>query len=549
MTIKGCTLCFALFLLYGACHPVFAVSVTCANTDSATESQAKSPPPEKAIHDTIELADYAAALNTQSPGEKASKMEAFADRYPESVVFAEALENALNGYQQSGNLKKAAEIGKRVLQLEPDHVRALMVLAFQAETEGKAKEAGKYAERGLKALPGWPKPPEASAREFSGFCAQAARLFYRGVGFSALSAKDYRKARDYLIAVYATGGGDLQALYRLAIAELEMEPPDIHGFWYLAKAVEEARAERNVFGAEQIEIFGRNKYRKYHGSDEGWAALLAGAESCGSLPPSGETHLIIHGVPASAGDGVLHGVPSSVGSPTADGRSHGVPASVSSPTPDGSLHGVAASVTSPRGSPAFSFQSAIKPCEQGVFVDIPGAEGVIDGPSREANAASMIPAGFLRSIKRRPTPQELACQLLDHQDPDELSMGVKEFVLGFRDAAPCNKAAAERVWAAILKSDNNGAVPVWHLVRVIEVGQDFIDVAANEDPERKDKADIRLRLDLSAYVPPQPGEMINIKGVFTSYTPDPFMFTMEQGELDGRAKPVAKHAAKKAAKR
>jgi hypothetical protein len=48
--------------------------------------------------------------------------------------------------------------------------------------------------------------------------------------------------------------------------------------------------------------------------------------------------------------------------------------------------------------------------------------------------------------------------------------------------------------------------------------------------------------------PPAVGSTIDIIGVISEYTPDPFMFTMTKGELPV-AKPAAKPPAKGAAKR
>jgi hypothetical protein len=45
--------------------------------------------------------------------------------------------------------------------------------------------------------------------------------------------------------------------------------------------------------------------------------------------------------------------------------------------------------------------------------------------------------------------------------------------------------------------------------------------------------------------PPAPGASIDVIGVISEYTPDPFMFTMTKGELPA-AKPPAKAPAKKA---
>ena len=65
-----------------------------------------------------------------------------------------------------------------------------------------------------------------------------------------------------------------------------------------------------------------------------------------------------------------------------------------------------------------------------------------------------------------------------------------------------------------------------------------LEVAISDDNQAANKADMRVVMEKPMTKPPAPGTSMDIIGVISEYTPDPFMFTMTKGEL-----PVAKTAA------
>src|SRR5215472_8019839 len=73
-----------------------------AQTSTAAD-QANTPTNQKVIKDQTEYNAYIAALQTQDPVQKAAAMEAFITQYPSSVVKVDALEQAMQAYQQTGN--------------------------------------------------------------------------------------------------------------------------------------------------------------------------------------------------------------------------------------------------------------------------------------------------------------------------------------------------------------------------------------------------------------------------------------------------------------
>jgi len=157
-----------------------------------------------------------------------------------------------------------------------------------------------------------------------------------------------------------------------------------------------------------------------------------------------------------------------------------------------------------------------------------------------ASAASQtaLPPTFVSSIKPAPTPCELAVQVVQQNDPASLGFSDKEFILSKANCppeqrgTPENKAAADKVWQSIQDMEKNGAarlkIPD---VKVIAADKDTIDAAITDENKAANKADVHVIMEKPMLHPPAAGTDTDIIGVLTKYTPDPFMFTMEQGQL------------------
>jgi tetratricopeptide (TPR) repeat protein len=239
------------------------------------------PAGQKTIKDADEYNAYIKALNTVDPAQKAAAMEAFVDRYPKSVMHIDALEQAMAAYQQGGNAAKVEDVANRILKLERTNVRALAIVTFLERTratQGQADAAARlreHAELGLKALPGWKKPEGVDDATYKKLRDQMSTVFNGAAGFAALQAKDYAKAvGPYRVAV-RLDPANLQDVYQLAIAELEGTPIDATGFWHIGRAI--ALAKTNAAALNSITDYGKAKYRKFHGSEDGWDGIVARA--------------------------------------------------------------------------------------------------------------------------------------------------------------------------------------------------------------------------------------------------------------------------------
>lgn len=239
-----------------------------------------------------EYDNYMAALNTRDPGKRATAMEVFIAWYPGSVLRIDAYEQAMAAWHAAGQPAKADFIAGKLLEIDPDNVRALANRVYVGRTRAAQGDPSAMApmiaaaEHGLAALAKWQKPASFTDETFARTKQQIGAVFNGALGFAALQAKDYAKARRHYGEAVAAEPDNLQDVYQLAVSQLEGSPLDALGFWYAARAIVIARAAKSEAAATDIERYVRSRYRLYRGSEEGWKELLARVAAGERLPPA-----------------------------------------------------------------------------------------------------------------------------------------------------------------------------------------------------------------------------------------------------------------------
>jgi tetratricopeptide (TPR) repeat protein len=248
------------------------------------------------IKDPAEYNAYVNAVQQSDPAAKAQAIEAFVQTYPNSVMKEEALVQLMGAYQQSNNASKTIDTASRILQANPNNIRALALLAYyyrslcaQGGADGpkNCDEATQYGQKGLAALPNATKAESMSDADFTKFHNDLTGIFDGAVGFAALQKKDYATAqKDLREAISVESQPTIADIYPLATADLEAKPMNPEGFWFAIKASGLAQGA----GQQQILDYARKKYIRYHGSETGWADLVKQAQTSTSmLPPDGFT--------------------------------------------------------------------------------------------------------------------------------------------------------------------------------------------------------------------------------------------------------------------
>lgn len=239
----------------------------------------------KVIHDPAEYNAYMAALNLADPRQKATDMETFVARYPQSTVKADALEQSMAAYQALGNTAKVGDTATRLLQMQPDNLRALTIIVFLArdcaarggivDTKAPGKELLQLAQRGLAALPEWQEAQGASLPDAGKLRDQMAAILAGAAGLGALQNKDYSTARQFYEKALAIDPTNLPDLYQLAVADLEMSPIDPNGFWYCGKAVSIGQIQNK---AAAVSPYCKLRFKQHGGRPEEWDRLVSNTE-------------------------------------------------------------------------------------------------------------------------------------------------------------------------------------------------------------------------------------------------------------------------------
>ena len=237
------------------------------------------------IKDQAEYDAYMATIKQDDVTKKVAGLEAFAQQYPNSVVREAAMESLLAAYQQTGNAPKLDDAAQRLLVINPNNIKALAILSYLKKAGGDFANARSFAERGLKALAAYAKPDGVKQDDYDKQKVSFTQLFNNAIGYSAWQTKDFATAQQYLKLSVAGNPTSLEDVYALAISSLPPSTPEdtVNGLFYIARA---AALSTDPKGKEQITKFGHSKYVKYHGSEEGWAQLLAQAANT-PAPPVG----------------------------------------------------------------------------------------------------------------------------------------------------------------------------------------------------------------------------------------------------------------------
>jgi len=248
--------------------------------------------------DPAEFAVYDNAINKQTtPQTQAPALEDYLQKYPKSAVKADVLQRIMIDYSQFDHAK-AIDAADKVLQLDPNNLQAYTIevayrrQAAEALTDPAARQTGMdaaadYAKKGLAAT----KPTATSDADFKKLKDFATPTFYSAIGADDLAKKDSAGAIEaYKAELAATPEADtekagtaLQDTYFLGQAYYTSQPPDyVNCTFYATRA---ASFAPDNFKA-QLQPLASFCYKKYHGGDDGYDAVVTAAKA--SLNPPAE---------------------------------------------------------------------------------------------------------------------------------------------------------------------------------------------------------------------------------------------------------------------
>jgi hypothetical protein len=234
---------------------------------------------------------YNSAITQTDPKAKAAAIEAYLTAYPQSSVKAATLEQLMGAYSAVPDPTKTLDAADRLLQVDPNNLRAYLLEVYfrrsaaDQATDPTAKQTGYdaaagFAQKGLAAT----KSADMSDADYTKMKAGTYPVFYSAIAIAALNKKDTATAitnfKQELSIVppeqTQTPGLVLQDIYYLAIAYLQSTPPDLSNCAFYAARVA-AYAPDNL--KAQYEPTAKYCYKKFHGADDGYDAVLVAAKA------------------------------------------------------------------------------------------------------------------------------------------------------------------------------------------------------------------------------------------------------------------------------
>ena len=246
-----------------------------------------------------EYAAYNKANTAASAADKAAAFEAYLKAYPNSAVKVDVLNQILFADSQIPDQAATLSAADRLLAISPNDVHALTfeVYYHRADadklTDPAAKQTAldavaKYAQQGLDAT----KPKDMSDADFTALKAKTDPIFESAIADDDLAKKDnadaitaLKKEIDEAPDQTKVPGQTLLDVFILGQAYYTSTPPDyLNCAWYATRAAAFAPDAYKP----NFEPTAKYCYKKYHGADDGYAAMQTAVQT-NLDPPAGFT--------------------------------------------------------------------------------------------------------------------------------------------------------------------------------------------------------------------------------------------------------------------
>ena len=274
------------------------------------------------IKDPSEYNAYSMASTQADPAKKAQGLEDFLTKYPQSVAKNVVLNLLVDTYQQLNQPDQALSAATRLLQVDPNNMKALYLSV--AIKNGQCKkvldakgfatdpapcdDAASLAQKGLTAA----KPAGTSDDDWKKMTDASYPVFDSAIAFDEVVSKkdfkaavdEYRKELMLFPADQTKSGTGLVDSLNLAETYVKLSPPDmVNAVWFYARAVDFAPAGYKPVIEKKLDYW----YNKYHGSLDGLDAIKAQAQA--TLFPPGTLTIAPADTPAEKIHKILASTP------------------------------------------------------------------------------------------------------------------------------------------------------------------------------------------------------------------------------------------------
>jgi hypothetical protein len=272
------------------------------------------------IKDPAEFNAYQNAITQTDPKAKASASESFLQSYPQSIVKKAVLDGLVDAYA-TFDQAKTVDAATRMLQLDPNNLKAMYLVAFikkqqagQAAQSNPAQQAqllddaAAMATKGLAAT----KPADVKDEDFKKQKATTDPFFHSVLAYDDIYSKkdmagavsEFRTELQSIPPDATKVAPALNDTLVLGQTYTQQTPPDmINGVWFLARAEDFAPANFKPVIDKQAKYW----YKRYHGKEDGYDAILAAANT--SIFPPPDFKIDPAPTPKDIADGVVTSTP------------------------------------------------------------------------------------------------------------------------------------------------------------------------------------------------------------------------------------------------
>lgn len=250
------------------------------------------------IKDPAEFNAYQMATTQSDPKAKAAALESFLSTYPQSVVKNAVLDQLIDSYQQAGDPDKTVGAAGRLLQVDPNNMKAIVVSVFIKKNQcarsvdpntGKADiqtcdDGAALASKGLLV----PKPAGLSDDEWKKQTGIAQPAFHSMLALDAAMKKDFKTAEaEYKaeLMLYTDDQSKSSGLSdTLLLAQAYSQPGAAQDLqlasWFYARVWDFAPANFKAKIESELE----RAYKKFHGGLDGLDTIKQQAQAS-TFPP------------------------------------------------------------------------------------------------------------------------------------------------------------------------------------------------------------------------------------------------------------------------
>lgn len=441
------------------------------------------------IKEPAEYNAYTNAISQSAPAAKAQAIEAFLQQYPNSVAKQSLLEALMSAYQQGGDVPKTLDAGKRLLQADPNNLRALTFVVYLEHQQANGNqasldEAAADAQKGLNAQ----KDTCMSEADYDKVKDAATPIFYSAIGADDVAKKDYKGAIDayskelksYKDPQQTTVVPALLDTVYLGQAYLQQSPQDLKdAVWFLTRAAQFAKPPYKT----QIESTATYWYKKYHCAQNNGGCMAN---------PDGYQQIQTEAA-----------VPANVFPPSDYNPTPAPPPPSPAELAHQAITGITACANATPAPPPTAANSAGGTANPstGATTDQNATPAAGPAPASATTPVS-LPAGCADALK------------------NTVALADKEFILANGD--PADQAA---VWSVM--NGVTAQVPG----QIVQATPQSVQLAVTQDAQQSNKADFTINMKTPLKELPKQGDKVTYIGTFDSYTQNPSMIVMKDGQL------------------